>query len=306
LRRSAVLLALLCAACTRDSGESAFANQLAQFDANFQSAEASLRNADDIAYARTADMRGRTMVDDLERWVLAPATVDAIRRSRDQAARRRSMVPLEEALKLLNLEVSRRNAIQNYWRAFPAPFWREHWRRFWEANALAPRVPPGGLLDAERRLVAYLDAGEFRSAAGDAAPRLVTELRAALREAIPVVKTMRERQKLDFFERGSPCGAVVAPDPGRAVPRFTGGPPVEDFYPKDSANRGDEGAVVLRLKISDKGCVRSGAILVHSGFHELDAAALQWMETAEYSPGFENGRSVAGLTSIKVLFKLED
>lgn len=60
---------------------------------------------------------------------------------------------------------------------------------------------------------------------------------------------------------------------------------------------------MLRLKISDKGCVRSGAILVHSGFDELDAAALSWMETAEYSPAFENGRAVAGLTSIKVLFK---
>lgn len=63
---------------------------------------------------------------------------------------------------------------------------------------------------------------------------------------------------------------------------------------------------MLSLKISDKGCVRSGAILVHSGFDELDAAALRRMETAAYSPGFKNGRAVAGLTSMKVLFKFEN
>ena len=52
--------------------------------------------------------------------------------------------------------------------------------------------------------------------------------------------------------------------------------------------------------------MRAGAIVVHSGFDELDSAALRWMETAQYSPGFADGRAVAGETPIKVVFRLED
>jgi TonB family protein len=306
MRRSVLLLVIFCAACAPDAPDPKFEAELAEFDARFRSAQAELPKADDVRHARMPDMRGRMMADDLEHWVLTPRSRDAIRRLRDQAARSGKVAPLEEARQLINDEVKRRMAILEYWREFPAPFWREHWRRFAQANDLASLPPPAPLLAAEQRLVAQLNAGEFSSAAADGAPQLVSALRTALKDAIPVVMKKRQGQELHFVERRNPCGAAVAPDRNRTVPKRVGGQPVESFYPQPSAARGDEGAVVLSMKISDKGCVRSGAILVHSGFHDLDAAALRWMETAEYSPGYANGRAVAGIASMKVLFKLEN
>lgn len=307
MRRAAFLLVLVCVACSDDAPDPQFIQTLAKLDADFQAAVSAPRRAEAaLAYSRIPDMRGRTLIDDFEQWLVPAESRAAIRELRERAIRTRSVESLEEARRLLRAGVDRSRDIQNYWRSFPAPFWREHWRRFTQANEMPSLPPPAPLLEAERTLIAQLDAGNFSAAANEGAPQLVTELRAALKETISVVRKKRLAQELRFQERSSPCGAAVAPDRNRATPQVVGGPPVESFYPQASVDRGDEGSVVLRLRISDSGCVRAGAILVHSGFDELDAAALRWMETAEYSPGFKNGRAVAGLTNIKVRFTIAE
>jgi len=297
---------LACAACSPDARDPRFTDALARFDAEYQSAERELKKVDYIPYSRLPDMRGRTMVDDLDQWVFTRQTQNALRHLRELALQSGSTARIEEARQQLRTEAERRIAIQNYWRTFPAPFWREHWNRFATANGMQSRPVPPALLAANQQLVTQLDAGEFSRAADSGAPRLVNALRDSIKEAIPVVMKGRRSQNLRFLDRRTPCGAAAAPDVTRRTPKVLGGPPVESFYPKVSQDRGDEGTVALRLRISDQGCVSSGAIVVHSGFDELDSAALGWMETAQYSPGFVGGRAVAGETSIKVVFRLEN
>jgi TonB family protein len=306
MRRAAWLLALACAACSPGARDPQFIDALARFDAEYQTAERELKNVGNLNYARMPDMRGRTMVDDLDQWVFTPQTRSTVRGLRERAAQSGAGARLEEARQLLRAEAERRVAIQNYWRRFPAPFWREHWRRFAAANGMPSLPPPPALLTASQQLVAQLDAGEFTRAADLGAPRLVIALRDSIRKTIPDMMKSRRSQNLSFLERSTPCGAAIAADASRRAPKVFGGPPVESFYPKVSQDRGEEGTVVLRLRISDKGCVRAGAVVVHSGFEELDSAALRWMETAQYSPGFADGRAVAGEASIKVVFRLED
>lgn len=306
MRGAAFLLVLFCAARAPRAPDPGFTDNLAKFDSQYLQTQEALRKAYNHHFSQMPDMRGRTIVNDLQKWVMTPDAQNRIRLLRERAIDSGSGAQLNEARQLLRAENERSRGIQQYWIEFPAPFWRQHWQRFAQANEMPSWPPPAPLLAADQQLVAQLDAGDFSGAAAVGAPRLVTELRAALKKAIPVIKKKRDGQKLRFLERRNPCGPVIAPHRNRAFSKYVGSPPVENFYPEDSENRGDEGAVVLRLKISDKGCVRGGAILVHSGFDELDAAALRWMETAEYSPGFENGRAVAGLTSIKVMFRYEN
>lgn len=306
MRHTALLLVLACVACSPDARDPQFADALARFDSEYESAQRELKRTDYLNYSRLPDMRGRTMVDDLEKWVFTPQTQSALRRLRELATQSGATARIAEARQLLRTEAERRIAIENYWRQFPAPFWREHWERFTTANGLPSQPVPPSLLAANQQLVAQLDAGEFARAADPGASRMVIALRESIKEAIPVVVKSRRSQNLKFQARSTPCGASIAPDTARRAPKILGGPPVESFYPKVSQVRGEEGAVVLRLRISDKGCVRAGAIVVHSGFDELDSAALRWMETAQYSPGFADGRAVAGETPIKVVFRLED
>jgi TonB family protein len=306
MRRAAFLLALACTACSPDARDPHFTDALARFDAEYRSAERELKRVDYLPHSRLPDMRGRTMVDDLDQWVFTPQAQSALRRLREDAMEGGATARLAEARQQLRTEAERRIAIEKYWRAAPAPFWREHWNRFVSANGMPSQPATSALIAANQQLVMQLDAGEFARAADQEAPRLVIALRDSIKAAIPVVMKRRRPQDMKFLQRSTPCGAAVAPDATRRSPEILGGPPVESFYPKDSEDRGDEGTVVLRLRISNKGCVEAGAIVVHSGFDELDSAALRWMETAEYSPGFADGRAIAGETSIKVVFKMEN
>ena len=304
MRRGA-WLALLLAACTPQNPDAKFTAELGKFDLEYQEAQAELRSVRHRAHYRTPDMRGRTVSDDLNRWVLSFATQDAIRSLRERAVTDGATSRLEEARQMVRAENRRFRQIEDYWHDSTAPIWRQKWQRFSAVNEMPESPPPAQLLDAERRLVAQLDAGDFQNANANGAPRLVAALREAQKSVIPTIIKRRQSERLHFQPRKTRCGAAVAPDRNRRTPKTMGGPPVENFYPRDSLNRGDEGPVVLRLQISDAGCVRAGAILVHSGFTELDEAALKWMETAQFSPGYENGHAIEGLLSIKLLFKIE-
>jgi protein TonB len=80
---------------------------------------------------------------------------------------------------------------------------------------------------------------------------------------------------------------------------------LEDFWPVDSKRLGEEGTVLVRLKISATGCVTGAAIAGSSGFDMLDAAVLQAFETMEFIPAGVNGAAVESTATAPIVFKLK-
>jgi TonB family protein len=99
---------------------------------------------------------------------------------------------------------------------------------------------------------------------------------------------------------------VNVPDPAKPDQHYLGGEPLEDFYPDGSVARGEEGPVVILLRISARGCATARAITVHSGYAPLDAAALQWIETAGFAPRRSGGKAVESYLSFKVGFRIKN
>jgi TonB family protein len=64
--------------------------------------------------------------------------------------------------------------------------------------------------------------------------------------------------------------------------------------------------VILRARVDEKGCGTAVAVVVHSGVEAFDAAALQWFETAQFSPKWVAGKPAAGELTFNLKFILED
>lgn len=77
-------------------------------------------------------------------------------------------------------------------------------------------------------------------------------------------------------------------------------------YPPLSRRMGEEGKVMLRVLIDDRG--RAERIEIHqsSGSDRLDQAARDAAQRARYKPYIENGRAIAVFALVPIVFKLEN
>ena len=77
-------------------------------------------------------------------------------------------------------------------------------------------------------------------------------------------------------------------------------------YPSLSRRMGEEGKVVLRILIDDRG--RAERIELHesSGSARLDQAAREAVQRARFKPYIENGRAIAVFAIVPIAFKLEN
>lgn len=75
-------------------------------------------------------------------------------------------------------------------------------------------------------------------------------------------------------------------------------------YPSISKRMGEEGKVLLRVLINEKGRPEKAEIQRSSGFDRLDEAARQSAMRALFKPHMEDGRPVAVYTTIPIDFKL--
>jgi len=112
---------------------------------------------------------------------------------------------------------------------------------------------------------------------------------------------------LDFRPRSTPC----PPEIGRTVDsgskaKLARADPLQTFYPASSLFREEQGDIVLRTHVNAAGCATDVAIVVHSGYPQLDAAALKWFETGHFLPEYADGKAVDKELTFKVRFKLRD
>ncbi len=76
-------------------------------------------------------------------------------------------------------------------------------------------------------------------------------------------------------------------------------------YPKESRQAGEEGDVVLEIRVTAKGRVDAVQVIASSGFPRLDEAAIRAAQSARFTPAQSDGRAVASTARLTLTFKLK-
>ena len=76
-------------------------------------------------------------------------------------------------------------------------------------------------------------------------------------------------------------------------------------YPKGARQRGEQGDVVLEIRVNASGAVDDVKVAVSSGFAELDEAAVRAAKGAKFSPARSGRDPVASTARLKLSFKLK-
>jgi protein TonB len=305
---SLLLSALLLVSCARNEPLPEAVAAIAALEADVAKAQKSIADASAKVSKDETDFRGRTFASDVEQWALTPEMLAELETIKSRARAAKSPAEVETAIGLararLNEDLERVKAIVGYWvYSRPAPIWHAQWSQFHDSNDVATPAADPLLESIEGRMKASLDAGDF-NAASAAGRELVPVLISALnREAAHI---LRLAKKPEFVSRRSPCPRGVAPEAGQKKPQLIDSRPVNDFYPPSAIARGETGSLVLRARVDSEGCAKAFALVVRSAVPSLDAAALEWLETARYSPATRGGRAVEAEHTFKVKFVLDE
>ena len=76
-------------------------------------------------------------------------------------------------------------------------------------------------------------------------------------------------------------------------------------YPKGARQRGEQGDVILEIRVNAEGAVDDVRVATSSGFAELDEAAMKAARSAKFSPARSGHDPVASTARLKLQFKLK-
>ena len=76
-------------------------------------------------------------------------------------------------------------------------------------------------------------------------------------------------------------------------------------YPKGARQRGEQGDVILEIRVNAEGAVDHVKVAVSSGYAELDEAAVRAAKAAKFSPARSGHDPVASMARLKLQFKLK-
>ena len=79
---------------------------------------------------------------------------------------------------------------------------------------------------------------------------------------------------------------------------------IKPDYPKGARQRGEQGDVVLEIRVNAEGTVDTVKVAVSSGFGELDEAAAKAAKAAKFKPARSGREPVASTARLKLQFKL--
>ena len=80
---------------------------------------------------------------------------------------------------------------------------------------------------------------------------------------------------------------------------------IKPDYPKGARQRGEQGDVILEIRVNAEGTVDGVKVAVSSGFAELDEAAVRAAKAAKFSPARSGRDPVASTARLKLQFKLK-
>ena len=253
--------------------------------------------------ARTPrDSRGRNKIEDLEQWAYTAELnghVAALLESARAAEDVQANADLDEAARLVNEASRRAMEIAGYWQRSSTILWRERWKSFATLNALPAEPIDPSLLEAERSMHALLNAGDFARAAGAGA--LVEEkLQTVIRQATTGLAQSRADTDLKYVPRTTPC---PTPDVARKKAAMTQSAAPEDYYPAAAKQRDEQGEIVVRTHVNAAGCASEFALVVSSGYPDLDHGAMQLAEASRYAAAKDGETPVDGYVTFKVRFE---
>lgn len=197
----------------------------------------------------------------------------------------------------------RLEALRDYWRQYPAVTRnRDMWSTFLSRNHMPADTPhEAAVLAAEDALLKALRSGTPEPAWAELARQLKD---AYVEERNRLVKRV-DLAVTDYKSRTSPCPAPAMETSGTPHPklgRMTRS--LEAYYPASSRRLGEEGVVLVSLKVSSAGCATGAAIVGSSGSALLDAAVLEFYETIEFIPAGTSGKAVDATVKAPIAFKL--
>ena len=112
-------------------------------------------------------------------------------------------------------------------------------------------------------------------------------------------------------EEASKLPSLQASKPLQSAPRQArlDAPPkpkrnIKPDYPKGARQRGEQGDVILEIRVNAEGAVDDVKVATSSGFAELDEAAVKAARSAKFSPARSGRESVASTARLKLQFKL--
>ena len=79
---------------------------------------------------------------------------------------------------------------------------------------------------------------------------------------------------------------------------------IKPDYPKGARQRGEQGDVILEIRVNAEGTVDDVKVATSSGFAELDEAAIRAARGAKFSPARSGHDPVASTARLKLSFKL--
>ena len=80
---------------------------------------------------------------------------------------------------------------------------------------------------------------------------------------------------------------------------------IQPDYPQGARQRGEQGDVVLEIRVNAEGTVDEVKVASSSGFAELDEAAVKAARSAKFSPARSGHDPVASTARLKLQFKLK-
>jgi serine protease Do len=235
------------------------------------------------------DIRGRQVGDDVSEFTLG-LTTSIVQGPVDRGAW------IEE-------QRARLEALRDYWKQYPALTRnRDMWSTFLSRNRMPANTPhEAAVLAAEDALLKALKSGQPEPVWAE----LARQLKAAyVQERTRLVKRV-DLAATNYKSRISPCPAPASETSGTPFPKYGRMTrSLEDFYPVASRRLGEEGVVLVSLKVSSTGCATGAAIVGSSGSALLDDAVLEFYETMEFIPAGTNGNAVDATVKAPIAFKL--
>ena len=115
----------------------------------------------------------------------------------------------------------------------------------------------------------------------------------------------REQMETPEIPPPSPPAPAVAPKQAKIDAPPKPNKAIKPDYPKGARQRGEQGDVVLEIRVNAAGIVDRVDIVVPSGFSELDEAAVRAARAARFTPAKSGGSAVASTARLTLTFKLK-
>ena len=115
----------------------------------------------------------------------------------------------------------------------------------------------------------------------------------------------REQMETPNIPPPAPPAPAVAPKQAKIDAPPKPHKTIKPDYPKGARQRGEQGEVILEIRVNAAGIVDHVDIVSSCGFPELDDAAVRAARTARFTPAKSGGSPVASTARLKLDFKLK-